>query len=291
MKILVVGSGGREHAICWAFARQRGRQIFCAEGNAGISEIATCIKIRPTEIEKLANFAETEKIDLTFVGGETALANGIVDEFEKRGLKIVGVNRRAAQLEASKAFAKNFMRRHSIPTAKYHIANSVEEAKKIIEKDSFSDGIVVKADGLAAGKGVIITENKTQAVKAIEELELIAGKEATQKIVLEERLVGREISQILFSDGENFTLMPPVRDHKRVFDGDRGPNTGGMGTVADSNLISAERYKEIVEQIVKPTLRGCRQEGFKLKGILFVGLMLTDEGTKVLITSVGNRLS
>lgn len=283
MKILVVGSGGREHALCWAFAKNPDRKIYCADGNAGIAEIAECIDIKPTQIEKLADFAETEKIDLTFVGGESALALGIVDEFEKRGLKIIGPNKQASMLEASKAFAKNFMSRYLIPTAKYQVANSIEEAKAIVKSNFFGKSkIVIKADGLAAGKGVIVTDGKEEALEAINQLQSIAGQEATQKIILEERLIGKEISQILFCDGDNFVLMPPVRNHKRLLDGDKGPNTGGMGTIADWNLLTDEQREEIVENIVKPTLQGCKKEGLKFKGVLFLGLMLTEEGAKVL---------
>lgn len=283
MKILVVGSGGREHAICWAFAKKPDRKIFCTDGNAGISEIAERVKIKPTDIKSLANFAEAERIDLTFVGGETPLALGIVDEFEKRGLKIIGPDKQASMLESSKAFAKDFMKRNSIPTAKYKVTSSISEAKKVVESDFFDEKqIVVKADGLAAGKGVIVTENRNDALEAIEKLVSIAGKDASQKIVLEERVTGKEISQILFSDGENFALMPPVRDHKRLLDFDKGPNTGGMGAIADWRLLTNEQKEEIIEKIIKPTLKGCKKEHIRFKGILFLGLMLTDDGVKVL---------
>ena len=286
MKVLVIGSGGREHAICYAFRRSKTDcRIFCADGNAGIAEIAECVKIKADEIEKLADFAEKEKIDLTFVGGETALAAGIADEFEKRNLRIIGASRQAAQLEASKSFAKDFMARHAIPTAKYKIAESLDEAKEILASGFFGDEsapVVVKADGLAAGKGVVVAANRAEAVAAIDELESIAGKAAARKIVLEECLTGREVSLILFADGENFALMPPVRDHKRIGEGDTGANTGGMGTVCDDSLLSDEQTEKIVEEIVKPTLRGCKVEGFRFRGILFLGLMMTEAGARVL---------
>lgn len=286
MKILVVGSGGREHAICRSFSQSKAfEKIFCADGNAGISEIAETVKIKPTEIEKLIDFALKEKIDLTFVGGETALALGIVDEFEKRGLKIIGANRQAAQLEASKSFAKDFMSRHQIPTAAFAIANSIEEAKAILQSGKFGDEnspVVVKADGLAAGKGVVVAADRNEALQAIDELESLAGKTAAEKIVLEECLFGREVSLIMFADGENFALMPPVRDHKRIGENDTGANTGGMGTVCDDNLLSAEQTREIIEEIIKPTLRGAKNENFAFRGILFLGLMLTKDGAKVL---------
>ena len=286
MKILVVGSGGREHALCHSFQKsERVTKIYCADGNAGIAEIAECVPIKPSEIEKLAEFAVINKIDLTFVGGETSLARGVVDGFEKRGLKIVGVSKIAAQLEASKSFAKDFMERHSIPTAKYRTANSTEEAKQVLFNGFFGDEnerTVVKADGLAAGKGVVVAANRAEAVEAIDELEKIVGKEAIEKIVLEECLNGEEVSLIAFADGENFALMPPVRDHKRIFDNDKGANTGGMGTISDRNLLTKEQTEKIVAQVIKPTLEGCRKEGFPFRGILFLGLMMTDKGAMVL---------
>ena len=281
MKILVVGSGGREHALCWAFKKSRKvKKIYCANGNAGIGEIAECVDIKPTEIDKLVEFARNNEIDLTFVGGEISLALGIVDEFEKNRLKIIGVSKKAAQLESSKSFAKDFMAYHKIPTAKYRVANSTEEAKKLLAE--FADSVVVKADGLAAGKGVVVAESKAEAIKAIDELENLVGAEAMSQIVLEERLIGKEVSLILFADGKNFALMPNVRDHKRVGDGDTGANTGGMGTFSDDNLLTAEQIETITEEIVKPSLSGCEKDGFPFSGIMFLGLMLTDSGVKVL---------
>ncbi len=281
MKLLVVGSGGREHAICWAFAKSaKVTKIYCANGNAGINEIAECVSISPTETEKLADFAEAEKIDLTFVGGETSLALGIVDEFEKRNLKIIGVSQKAAQLEASKAFAKDFMARHRIPTAKYKVADSIEQAKQFLSE--FDETLVVKADGLAAGKGVVVCETKAEAINAINELETIVGEAAMSQIVLEERLIGKEVSLLMFADGKNFALMPPVRDHKRIGEGDNGANTGGMGTFSDDNLLSESQLEKIIAEIIKPTLEGCEKEGFPFRGILFLGLMMTESGAKVL---------
>jgi len=286
MKILVVGSGGREHAICSAFARSsRTEKLVCANGNAGIAEMAECVNIKPENINGLADFARANDIGLTFVGGEVPLALGITDEFEKRGLNIVGVCAAAARLEASKAFAKDFMHRHNIPTAKFHTANSKAEAVEILESGEFGDEtapVVVKADGLAAGKGVVVAANRTKALAAIDELDEIAGAEAASTIVLEECLFGREVSLILFSDGENFALMPPTRDHKRIGEGDTGPNTGGMGTITDANLLSEAQTQDILDNIIKPTLRGCRDEGFPLRGILFLGLMMTESAPKLL---------
>ena len=210
---------------------------------------------------------------------------GIVDEFEQRNLKIVGASRRAAQLESSKAFAKDFMEKYEIPTAKYKNAFSTREAKEILENGFFGGEnakTVVKADGLAAGKGVVVANDRAEAFRAIDELENLAGKSAAGKIVLEECLEGREVSLIMFADGKNFALMPPVRDHKRIGEGDTGANTGGMGTVSDDRLLSETETEKIVEQIIKPTLRGCENEGFPFRGILFLGLMLTADGAQVL---------
>lgn len=286
MKILVVGSGGREHTLCYAFKKSKKvSRIYCANGNAGIGKIAELVNINPVEIEKLAEFAEQNSIDLTFVGGETSLALGIADEFEKRGLKIVGVSRRAAALEASKSFAKDFMARHKIPTAAYKTAHSTVEAVEILEAGEFGDEnapVVVKADGLAAGKGVVVAKNRAEAIAAINELANVVGKKATEKIVLEECLFGREVSLIMFADGKNFALMPPTRDHKRIGEGDTGANTGGMGTITDEKLLSGEQTAKIIEEIIKPTLKGAESEGFPIKGIVFLGLMMTANGAKVL---------
>ncbi len=286
MKILVIGSGGREHALCWAFDQsEKVTKIYCADGNAGIAEIAECVNIKPDEISKLADFAEKNEIDLTFVGGETSLALGIVNEFQRRDLKIIGVSRQAAQLEASKSFAKDFMARHNIPTAKYQTANTAKEAVEILQSGAFGDenkSVVVKADGLAAGKGVVVATNRAEAIEAINDLENLVGKAATEKIVLEECLIGREISLLMFADGKNFALMPPARDHKRIGEGDSGANTGGMGVITDASLLIKDQEKEIIEKIINPTLMGAKKEGFEFRGILFLGLMMTAGGAKVL---------
>jgi phosphoribosylamine---glycine ligase len=286
MKILVIGSGGREHALCLAFAQSEKRiKIFCADGNAGIAEIAECVQFKPNDIELLADYAAAMKIDLTFVGGEIPLALGIADEFERCNLKIIGAGKRAAQLEASKSFAKDFMARHNIPTAEYETANSPQEAINVLRGGRFGDGnlpVVIKADGLAAGKGVIVAANQKEAEKAINELEITVGKSAVERIVLEECLVGKEVSLLMFADGKNFKLMPPVRDHKRIFENDKGGNTGGMGTITDSSLLSKEQTEKIIAEIIEPTLRGCQSEGFPFRGILFLGLMMTANGAKLL---------
>lgn len=286
MKVLIVGSGGREHAICWAFSKSpRVSKIFCAEGNAGIASVAECVAISPSDIGGLADFALTESIDITFVGGEGPLTMGVADEFRRRGLRIIGPSGAAARLEGSKAFAKDFMSKYGIPTAAYSTASSVEEAVEILKSGAFggeASGVVVKADGLAAGKGVVVAENRSEAVEAVTGLSEVAGSAATEKIVLEERLIGREVSLLLFADGQGYALMPPVRDHKRIHDGDKGPNTGGMGTVSEKTLLSDADLFFAEEKIVKPTLKGCDLEGFPFKGVLFIGLMLTAAGPRVL---------
>ena len=281
----MIGSGGREHALVWALKQtsQRPVELFCAPGNAGIAEIAECVAISATDGTALANFADNEEIDLTMVGPEGALAEGIVDEFERRGLRIVGPSKKAAQLETSKAFAKDFMQRYQIPTARYRVASSVDDALACLRNGAFgneSSPVVVKADGLAAGKGVVVARNRSAAEEAVRSIATLGT--AAQTIILEEALFGREASVLLFSDGQDFRLMPPARDHKRIGDGDTGPNTGGMGSITDDSVIDDQTLKSVVAEIVEPTLRGARTEGMPFRGILFIGLMLTAEGPKVL---------
>lgn len=286
MKVMVIGSGGREHAICDAFSRSEGvTQLLCAPGNGGIAQVAKCIDIKADDITRLAEFAESEAIDLTFVGGEGPLALGVVDEFESRGLRIIGASQSAARLESSKAFAKEFMARHGIPTARFNTAHSPKEAIETIESGHFggaTEPVVVKADGLAAGKGVVVARDRAEAVAACSELASLVGADAAAKIVLEEYLAGKEVSLIMFADGTDFALMPPVRDHKRIGEGDTGPNTGGMGTITDANLLTASQLQAIINDIIEPTLKGCIDDGFPFRGILFLGLMMTEGGAKVL---------
>jgi phosphoribosylamine---glycine ligase len=288
MRILVIGSGGREHALIWALRRtaSQPQEIFCAPGNAGIAEMAECIPIGVNDISALASFSEQTRIDLNIVGPEAPLAAGIVDEFEQRGLRIVGPGRDAARLESSKAFAKDFMRRHSIPTARYRIASSAVEAVGILQSDEFGGedaSVVVKADGLAAGKGVVVAKTQLEAIRAIEDM--VGGAisaDATRRIIIEEALTGREVSLLLFSDGKDFRLMPAARDHKRVGENDTGPNTGGMGSITDAGILDQATSDRIVREVVEPTLQGARDEGFPFRGVLFVGLMLTPDGPRVL---------
>lgn len=286
MKILVVGSGGREHAICHSFKKsEKVTKLFCANGNAGIAEIAECVPIKPDDIKGLKEFATENGVGLTFVGGETSLALGIVDEFESAGLKIVGPQEQVAQLEASKSFAKDFMARHRVPTAKYHTANSPSEAIKCLENGDFGNAaspVVVKADGLAAGKGVVVAQNRSEAIAAINDMAMLVGAEAAEKIVIEECLTGKEVSLLMFANGEEFVLMPPTRDHKRIGEGDTGPNTGGMGTFTDASLLGVEELELIENTVIRPTLHGCLGEGMPYRGILFLGLMMTADGPKLL---------
>jgi phosphoribosylamine--glycine ligase len=289
MKILVVGSGGREHALLWALNRSARRQLklYCAPGNAGIADIAECVEIGATDLTSLAQFAEEQQIDLTVVGSEAPLAAGIVDEFERRKLMIAGASRDAARLESSKAFAKDFMARHHIPTARYRIADSISDAQRILESGEFGgldSPVVIKADGLAAGKGVIVARSRSEASSGINALMKgsLVGTEAARRIVIEETLTGREASLLLFADGRNYALMPPARDHKRIGENDTGPNTGGMGAITDASVLDEETLTRVVRDVVEPTLEGARSEGFPFRGVLFVGLMLTVEGPRVL---------
>ena len=286
MKVLVIGSGGREHAICAAFRNSaRVESLFCANGNAGIAKVAECVAVKPDDIAGLAEFASQNAIDLTFVGGETPLALGVVDEFTSRGLAIIGPTREAARLETSKFFAKDFMARHGVPTAKYVTAHSPDFAVLELESGDFgreSKPVVVKADGLAAGKGVIVAKDRAEGIAAINDMAALVGAAAAEKFVIEECLVGQEVSLLMFADGEDYALMPPTRDHKRIGDGDTGPNTGGMGAITDASLLTDDQLKEIEDTIIRPTLKGCIREGFPFRGILYLGLMMTAGGPKLL---------
>ena len=289
MRILTIGSGGREHALVWALRKTSTRplELFCAPGNAGIAQDAECLPVAATDIPALVQLVEEKKIDLTMVGPEAPLALGIVDEFNRRGVRIVGPESQAARLEASKAFAKDFMLRHRVPTARHRIAESFAEATAILESGAFGSKdapVVVKADGLAAGKGVIIAGSRAEAVSAVRELMTgdTVSAEAARRIVIEEALFGSEASLLLFSDGKDFRLMPAARDHKRVGENDTGPNTGGMGSITDPGVLDRATLDRVVCEIVEPTLQGARDEGFPFRGVLFIGLMLTADGPRVL---------
>ena len=282
MRILVVGGGGREHAICWKLNNESNvEKIYCAPGNAGISSVAKCIDIQDSDIENLLKFAKENQIDLTIVGPEIPLVAGIVDAFEKEGLKIFGPNKECAQLEGSKAFSKDFMIRHNLPTAKYKEYTNLDEA--ISEIDSFGYPVVIKADGLAAGKGVVIPENREDAITTLKEMmsDKKFGK-AGDKIVVEEFLNGIETSILAFVDNDTIVPMVSSKDHKKVFEGEAGLNTGGMGTFSPSEIYTDELAKEVQEKILDKTLEGFKKDNLNYKGILFVGLMITEDGPKIL---------
>lgn len=284
MRVLVVGSGGREHALAWKIAQSRHvKKLYCAPGNAGTMDVAENISLNVTDVKGLTDFAEKERIDLTVVGPELPLTLGVVDEFESRGLRIFGPDKNAAQLEGSKVFAKQFMERHKIPTAKFRIAESPDQAMKIFNSGDFAFPLVVKADGLAAGKGALICRNLKKAEEAIRMI-MVDKKfgDSGKRIVIEEFLSGKEASFIVISDGVKALPLVTTMDHKPVFDGDKGPNTGGMGAISPSPHIDQELFTEIMKTIVFPTITRMLEEGRKFKGVLYVGLMLTDEGPKVL---------
>jgi phosphoribosylamine--glycine ligase len=290
MKVLVIGSGGREHALCWALARDAkgaSLRLFCAPGNAGIAQTAECVPSSATDVPALADFAERERIDLTIVGGEAALAAGLADEFACRGLAVAGPTQMAARLESSKAFAKDFMLRHNVPTARHRVADSIDEAREILRSGEFGTEdapVVVKADGLAAGKGVVVAGTRGEAESAVVEMMegVRVGGEAARRVVIEEALSGREASLLLWTDGRDYALMPPARDHKRVGDGDKGPNTGGMGAITAPGVLDDETLRLAIREIVEPTLAGAQSDGLDFRGILFIGLMLTEDGPRVL---------
>jgi phosphoribosylamine--glycine ligase len=282
MKVLVIGSGGREHALVWKLAQgPEVEKVYGVPGNPGIAQIGECVNISPADIKSLADFAEKEGIDLTVVGPEAPLVAGIVDEFESRGLKIFGPSKEAARLEGSKAFSKEMMKKCGVPTADFEVFDNPEEAKKYIKEKGAP--IVVKADGLAAGKGVVVAQSVEEAIEAIDRImiEKVFG-DAGNRVVVEDCLFGEEASYLVVTDGENFIPLATAQDHKAVFDGDRGPNTGGMGAYSPAPVLSEEMEKEVQERVIKPILRGMKEEGHPFKGILYAGLMITEEGPKVL---------
>lgn len=284
MKILVVGSGGREHALAWKLAGEPGvHDVVCAPGNAGIASVARLAPISAGDPDALAALAERERIDLTIVGPELPLDRGIADLFAARGLKLFGPTRAAAQLECSKVFAKAFMTRHGIPTARYRVCDSADAAYAVVASGEFGFPLVVKADGLAAGKGVVVAADRAAADGAIraamEERQFGA---AGARVVIEECLSGPEVSFFALCDGERALPVTSAQDHKRIFDDDRGPNTGGMGAFAPSPLADASMSARIMREIVQPVLEGLRQDGQAYRGFLYAGLMLTGDGPKVI---------
>lgn len=282
MRVLVVGSGGREHAIVWKVAQSsQVDKIFCAPGNAGIAEYATCVDIAATELTKLADFAEQEKIDLTIIGMDDPLVAGVVDVFEERGLRVFGPRKNAAIIEGSKAFSKDLMKKYHIPTAAYENFTDANEALEYLKTSKYP--IVLKADGLALGKGVLICNNFEEAKAGVKEIMLDKKFGASgNTMVIEEFITGREVSVLAFCDGTNIATMTSAQDHKRAKDNDEGLNTGGMGTFSPSPFYTKEIDTYCMENIYKPTMAAMKQEGRDFVGVLFFGLMLTEQGPKVL---------
>jgi phosphoribosylamine--glycine ligase len=282
MKVLVVGGGGREHALVWKIAQSPTvSKVYCAPGNAGISEQAMLVPIKANDLNALLEFALREKIDLTVVGPEEPLTRGIVDLFESKGLSIFGPSKKAAEIEGSKAFAKEMMRKYHIPTASYEIFESRREAVNYIRKQGVP--IVVKADGLASGKGVIICNTVEEAIQSVD-MVMVEKKfgQAGDRVVVEEYLVGEEASYIAFTDGKAILPLASSQDHKPIFDGDQGPNTGGMGAYSPAPVVTEEVNEKIVEKILRPIIQGMGEEGRLYKGVLYAGLMIHNGHPKVL---------
>ena len=282
MKILVVGGGGREHAICWKLnGEENVEKVYCAPGNAGISKVAECVDIKATDIEKLADFAEENRIDLTVIGPEVPLVMGISDVFKESGLRVFGPDKACSQLEGSKLFSKEFMVRHNIATAKYKEYTDIDKA--IEEIDSFGYPVVIKADGLAAGKGVIIPTNREEAIETLNTImkDRKFG-EAGNLVVVEEFLEGVETSILALVDKNTIIAMESSKDHKKVYENETGPNTGGMGTFSPSTIYTDELAEKVYNDVLVKSLEGFKEDGLDYRGILFVGLMITEDGEKVL---------
>ncbi len=281
MKVLVIGKGGREHTIVWKISQSPlVEKIYCAPGNAGIAELAECVPIQPDDLNGLADFAKEKGIDLTVVGPEDPLAKGIVDIFELKGLWVFGPSKKAAQIEGSKVFAKELMKKYRIPSADFTVFDDPIKAMVYVNR---LDECVVKADGLAAGKGVIICGNKREAAAAIKRI-MIEKRfgDAGNRVVVEELLKGEEASIIAFVDGSTVRLMPSSQDHKRAFDNDKGPNTGGMGAYSPAPVITKKLERKILKEIMQPTIDALRKEGAPFKGVLYAGLMIEKGKPRVL---------
>ncbi len=282
MKVLILGSGGREHALAWAVKRSpRVTQVVCAPGNGGIAQVARCLPVDLKDLDAMVRLAEAEQPALTIVGPELPLSVGIVDALQQRGFRVFGPTREAAMLETSKAFAKQFMKRNKIPTANYAVCASPSEFEKEIA--TFHPPIVVKADGLAAGKGVLICESRNTALEAAHGL--FSGSllgTAEQQVVIEEFLEGEEVSFLCLSDGEHVAPLVPAQDHKRIGEGDTGPNTGGMGVYSTDSILEPGMTEWILHHIAEPTIRGMAEEGTPFVGVLYCGLMMTARGPEVL---------
>jgi phosphoribosylamine---glycine ligase len=282
MKVLVIGSGGREHALCWKIAQSsKLSRLYCAPGSAGISEIAECVDIKADDINALCEFALEKSIGLTIVGPEAPLTRGIVDLFEKKALKIFGPDMASARLESSKIFAKEIMKAFGLPTADFKSFSRPDDAKAFIESNPLP--LVIKADGLCAGKGVVVAESKEQALSAVESMMIKKTfGEAGERIIIERCLKGEEASVILISDGRDYKVLPASQDHKRVFDNDKGPNTGGMGAYSPALLITGSMQEKIEQKIIKPLIQGLCKQGLCYKGFLYIGIMIVDNSPYVL---------
>lgn len=284
MKVLVVGSGGREHTLAWKLSQSpRLSRLYCAPGNAGTADVAENVPLQAGDLEGLLEFALEQRIDLTVVGPEAPLVAGIADRFRDAGLAVAGPSSAAAELEGSKAFAKDFMQRHGIPTARYRLFEEAEAAARAVEDGVFDFPLVVKASGLAAGKGVIICPSQEEALQAIDSI--MRQKRfgtAGDEVVIEEFLAGEEASFMVFTDGRLLLPMVPSQDHKAIFDDDEGPNTGGMGAYSEDAILSAELKERVMETVMKPAVLGMAMEGRAFQGVLYAGLMLTPKGPQVL---------
>ena len=281
MKILIIGGGGREHTLVWKIAQSPlVKKIYCAPGNGGIQQLAECVPIPDTDIDRLVRFADENHIDLTVVGPETPLSLGIVDAFQSQGLKIFGPSKRAAELESSKSFAKYVMEKYKIPTASFRIFDSYDQANAYLDDSEIP--IVIKADGLAAGKGAFVCFTREEAHEALKKIMLERSfGDAGNKVVIEEYLQGQEASVLAFTDGVNVLPLTPAQDHKAIFDGDKGPNTGGMGAYAPAVLISPNMSRIIQGKILEPTVKAMALERRPYRGVIYAGLMMTKQGPKV----------
>jgi len=282
MRVLVVGGGGREHALVWKLAQSpKVERIYCAPGNPGIAALAECVPVAADDLAALRAFAVANKVDLTVVGPEKPLVDGIADYFAEQGLRVFGPSAAAARLEGSKVYAKQLMAKYIIPTARFRVFTDSAEAQEYVRK--IGGPVVVKADGLAAGKGVIVAADTEEALAAVRDImdNQVFGA-AGRQVVIEERLIGEEATVLAFTDGYTVVPMVAAQDHKRIFAGDRGPNTGGMGAYAPAPVITLELERRVVTEILEPVLRALRQEGIIYTGCLYAGLMITDDGPKVI---------
>ncbi|MDD5428443.1 MAG: phosphoribosylamine--glycine ligase [Candidatus Omnitrophica bacterium] len=282
MRVLVIGSGGREHALCWKISQSvKCSKIYCAPGNGGIAKIAETVNIESDDVDKLLKFAKDNKIDFTVVGPEVPLVKGIVDKFQKEGLKIFGPNAKLAAIEGSKIFAKSLMKKAGVPTADFREFDNIDEALKYAATKKLP--LVVKADGLCAGKGVVVCKTKDELQSALESMlvDKVFGP-AGEKVIIEDCLVGEEASIIVISDGKNIVPMASSQDHKRIFDGDMGSNTGGMGAYSPAPVITNELFKKIIDTVIYPVINTLAKDGMPYKGVLYAGIMVTKDGPFVL---------